>query len=70
MYVDSCTTGGKYTRHLLRETFREDGTVKHRTVANISNCTPEEVEAVKLALKHKDDLSSLIRGCFKKSLGF
>ena len=70
MYVDSCTTGGKYTRHLLRETFREDGTVKHRTGANISNCTPEEVEAVKLALKHKDDLSSLIRGCFKKNLGF
>jgi len=60
MYVDSCTTGGKYTRHLLRETFREDGKVKHRTVANLSNCTPEEVQAVKLALKHKDDLSSLI----------
>ena len=37
MFVDSSisTVNGKaYPRHLLRETYREDGKVKHRTLAN------------------------------------
>ena len=60
MYVDSCTSkDGKYTRHLLRENYREDGKVKHRTVANLSRCSPREIEAIKLALKHKDELEHL-----------
>ena len=62
MYVDSCSTsrGDKiYTRHLLRESFRADGKVKHRTVANLSHCSPQEIAAIKLALQHKDDLSVL-----------
>ena len=58
MYVDSCRSG-KYVRHLLRENYREDGKVKHRTIANISSCSPEEIAAVKLALKHKDNLAEL-----------
>ncbi len=58
MYVDSCKTG-KYIRHLLRESFREDGKVKHRTLANLSHCTELEIQAVKLALKHKEKLSVL-----------
>ena len=35
MFVDSCTykaNGKTYTRHLLRESFREDGKVRHRTL--------------------------------------
>lgn len=58
MYVDSCKTG-KYVRHLLRQNYREDGKVKHRTIANISSCSAEEIAAIKLALKHKDNLAEL-----------
>lgn len=63
MFVDSSTTrlnGKTYTRHLLRETYREDGKVKHRTLANLTHCKPEEVEAIRLALKHKGDLGRIL----------
>ena len=60
MYVDSTTSQGKYTRHLLRESFREDGKVKHRTIANLSQCSQEEIEAIRLALKHKKNLAGLV----------
>lgn len=62
MHVDSCTTkanGKKYTRHLLRESYRENGKVKHRTLANLSHCSHEEIQAIKLALKHKRNLQEL-----------
>src|SRR5271155_2394810 len=65
MYVDSSSSrlnGKTYIRHLLRESFREDGKVKHRTIANLSNCKPEEVEALRLALKHKAELPRLLAG--------
>jgi len=58
MYIDQCKTG-KYTRYLLRESYREDGKVKHRTIANLSHCGPEEIQAIRLALKHKDDLAAV-----------
>jgi hypothetical protein len=63
MYVDTSTTkikGRTYKRHLLRESYREAGRVKHRTVANLSRCSPEEVEAIRLALRYKDELPRLI----------
>ena len=56
MYVDSSsiTVNHKtYTRHLLRTSFRKDGKVKHRTIANISSYSDEEIQAVKLGLKYK-----------------
>jgi len=62
MYVDTAKIRGKgktYTRHLLRTSFRQNGKVKHRTVANLSGCTMAEIEAIKLALKYKDSLSAL-----------
>lgn len=59
MYIDSATSQGKYTRHLLRENYREGNKVKHRTIANLSHCSPQEIEAMKLALKHKNDLTAL-----------
>ena len=63
MYVDTSKTikNGKvlYTRSLLRESYREKGKVKHRTIANISKCSDKEIHAIKLALKHKNDLTSL-----------
>ena len=62
MYVDTAYSKSKkktYKRHLLRESYRENGQVKHRTIANISHCSPEEIEAIKLALKYKNNLSVL-----------
>ena len=63
MYIDSSTTkqGDKvYTRHLLRESYREGKKVKHRTIANLTGCSPIEIEAIRLALKHKKQLTELI----------
>ena len=62
MYVDTATIKRKdksYTRHLLRTSFRDNGKVKHKTIANLSNCSEDEINAIKLALKHKKDLSVL-----------
>jgi len=64
MYVDTSTvhspSGKSYTRHLLRECFREEGKVKHRTITNLSHCKPQEIEAIRLALAHKADLTQLV----------
>jgi transposase len=34
----------------LRESYREDGKVKTRTLANLSNCKPEAIEAIRISL--------------------
>ena len=63
MFVDSSVTrlnGKTYARHLLRETYREDGKVKHRTLANLTHCKPEDVEAIRLSLKYKEDLGRIL----------
>ena len=44
----------------LRESYREGGKVKTRNIANLKHCKPEEIAAIDLALKHKDDLSVLV----------
>lgn len=62
MHVDSATIkrGNKsYTRHLLRTSYREDGKVKKKTLLNLSGCSDDEINAIKLALKHKKNLTSL-----------
>jgi len=62
IYLDRSKTalnGKTYHRVLLRQSFRQDGKVKHRTVANLSDCSQEELQAIELALKHKHDLDSL-----------
>jgi hypothetical protein len=62
MHLDRSKTtirGKTYTRVLLRRSFRLNGRVKHQTVANLSRCTPEELEAISLALRHKKDLHAL-----------
>lgn len=62
MYVDvsSVQQNGKtYTRYLLRESYREGRQVKHRTIANLTQCSPKEIEAIRLALRHKEDLTAL-----------
>jgi transposase len=55
-----------YQSVLLRESYRENGKVKKRTIANLSHCKPEEIAAIKLALKYKDNLSEL--GSLKESV--
>ena len=74
MYVDIAYKNQgdkKYRRCLLRESYRENGKVKHRTIANVSSCTDSEIKAIKLALKHKEDLSEVgtIKGKVKSKQG-
>jgi hypothetical protein len=62
MYVDTAKTvrhGKTYYRHLLRDSFRENGKVKHHTIANLSKCSEEEIKAIKLALKYKGHLTKI-----------
>ncbi len=62
MYIDISTltrNGQSYKRILLRESFRENGKVKKRTIANLSACSDEEIEAMQLALRHKNNLTEL-----------
>jgi hypothetical protein len=62
MYLDTSTVkqGDKsYTRHLLRESYREGKKVRHRTIANLSHCSDEEIAAIRLALRHKKNLAEL-----------
>jgi transposase len=59
MYVDT-SHSKTYTRYLLRDSFRQDGKIRHRTIANLSSCSQEEIAAIKLALKHKGDLAHLV----------
>ncbi len=69
MYIDISTitkNGRTYKRVLLRESFRENGKVKKRTIANLSACSDQEVEAIKLALEHKGNLADL--GSVKENL--
>lgn len=60
MYLDTSTIrsakGGVYSRVLLRSSFREAGKVKHRTLGNLSACSDTEIQAIRLALKHKEQL--------------
>jgi hypothetical protein len=62
MYIDSAYSiqnGKPYIRHLLRDSYREDGKIKHHTIANLSHCSEQEIAAMKLALKHKSNLVDL-----------
>lgn len=60
MFIEKTNSRGKYTCYLLRENYREDGKIKHRTLANLSACSEEDIAALRLALKHKKDLAALI----------
>ncbi len=62
MYIDTSHIirgGTTYTRHLRRESYRANGKVLHRTLANVSHCSATEIEAMRLALRHKEDLEHL-----------
>src|SRR5918992_2351050 len=62
MFVDDCTYtrhGKTYRRVLLRNSYRVEGTVRHDTLANLSQCVDEEIEAIKFGLRHKGQLAKL-----------
>lgn len=62
MYIDTATyvrSGKRYKRYLLRESYRENGKVKKRTLASLCSLKEEEIKAIKLALQHKSQLTSL-----------
>lgn len=64
MYLDTSKSNYNnktYTRALLRTTYRDkkDGKIKHKTIANLGECTSEEIAAIKLALQYKGDLGKL-----------
>ena len=62
MYVDTSTitrNGKRYTRYLLRESYREQGQVKHRTLANLSTCSLAAIDALRWALRRKHALPPL-----------
>ena len=50
MYVTSVPNRGKKPTILLRESYRQDGKVKNRTLANLSKLPPDALEAVKRVL--------------------
>lgn len=59
MYIETVSTrrGEKiYKCILLRESFREGGKVKHRTIANLTNRPEDEIKALRFALEHKGQL--------------
>lgn len=65
MYLDISKSTHKdkaYNRALLRTTYRDkaDGKIKHRTIANLGECSTDEIAAIKLALQYKGDLGKLV----------
>ena len=59
--IKKTVNGNTYTSHLLRQAFRDNGKVRHRTIANLSGCSEDEIQAIRLALQHKGDLTQLAR---------
>ncbi len=51
--------GRTYLSILLRHSYRQDGQVRKRTIANLTHYPPEDIAAIELALKHKHDLAAL-----------
>ena len=72
MYIAKSTSKSKsgkvYESTLLRESYRENGKVKNRTLANLSNSSEAEIAAIRLALKYKDSLHLLSKDFFLKHL--
>ena len=62
MYIDDSTytrNGKTYRRVLLRNSYRENGKVRHETLANLSACSEAEIEAIKVGFKNKTHLDTL-----------
>jgi hypothetical protein len=49
--VDKAGRQREYRSHLVRRTYREDGKVKHQTLANITALPPAAIEAIRAVLR-------------------
>jgi transposase len=62
MHIDDQTYtvhGRTYRRTLLRNSYRKKGKVCHDTIASLSKCDHDEIEAIKFALANKKKLAAL-----------
>jgi hypothetical protein len=62
MHIDDQTytvNGKTYRRTLLRNSYRKNGKVCHDTIASLSKCDNDEIEAIKFALANKKKLAAL-----------
>lgn len=60
MYLDICNNqknGKKNNRVLLRESYRENGKVKKRTIANLSHCSEKQIMAIEFSLKNHEAIN-------------
>ncbi|MDR2705531.1 MAG: IS1634 family transposase, partial [Planctomycetaceae bacterium] len=51
MYVAKIPNRGSRPTYLLRESYREDGKVKNRTVGNITSLSPEKIAIISQVLQ-------------------
>jgi len=51
--------GKVHTSIYLRESYRQGSQVRRQHIANLTDCPPEEIAAIELALKHKENLAVL-----------
>ena len=67
MYIDTVPNRNSPPAILLRESFRHNGKVKKRTIANLSKCPPHVVDGLRIllqggiALRSPNELLSIIR---------
>ena len=67
MYIDRVPNRNSPPAVLLRESFREQGKVKKRTIANLSKCPDHVIDGLRIllqggvALRSPNDLLSIIR---------
>jgi hypothetical protein len=63
MYIDDQTytvKGKTYRRVLLRNSYRKNGKICHDTIASLTSCSDEEINAIKRALQYKKCPKDLI----------
>lgn len=65
MFIESVPNRKSPPAILLRETFRQNGKVKHRTIANLSSWDPRIVAGLKNTLNEIKGDSKKIAGCFQ-----
>jgi transposase len=58
-HYSKIASGKKYRSVLLRESYRENGKVKNRTLANLKNLPDNLIHIIEVALKNKNELAAL-----------